>query len=273
MRTEKFVVDLPVLKQYIYSILYNATIQIKRIIPPRFHKYMKSDRTARQFINKSTLDEKLSLLAHFGVKWFLVLVDEEVAGVTDLKEILRKYKDAQKMESLKDIVNSKLFVTSSKEFITLLGLMAQTIHHQSYKMNLEYTRTGYHIYKWSRRFIDSTQTEETAENSILLAKTLLGTSFVMDRCDIYFQLRQVEVRVLLYLYTLKHTYVSMEQLWDYFNGWEGKVKITRAVRDLVLSQHIQRSGLLGERAFTITAIGIKIVHNLQDAVLQANNFR
>lgn len=273
MRTEKFVVDLPVLKQYLYSILYNATIGIKRIIPPRFHKYMKSDRTARQFINKSTLDEKLSLLAHFGVKWFLVLVDEEVAGISDLKEILRNYKESQKIESLKAIVNSKLFVTSSKEFITLLGLMAQTIHHHSYKMNLEYTRTGYHINKWSRRFIDNTQTEETAENSILLAKTLLGASLVMDRSDVYFKLRQVEIRVLLYLYTLKHAYVSMEQLWEYFNGWEGKVKITRAARDLMASQHIQRSGISAKQAFTITAIGIKIIHNLQDAVLQANNFR
>lgn len=272
MRSPKFKINDPVLNDYLYSILYNLTFEAKKSIPPRFLKFLKSQREAEKFIKTSSLDEKLSLLSFIGLNYFLVLVDENVTGIKDLRKILEKYKNKQKISALKDIVDLRLFVTSNKEFQTLLGLVAQTIHHQSYQLNLEYTRSGYHVLNWDKK-ISSGQEGAAYKQLDLLAKTLLSTSVLLGKVPYLFQLRLIQIKILLYLYPLKHTYVSLVQLWDYFGPQDPKVKISGAMRDLVNSQHVQCSAITKNREYTITANGIRIVNELMEAVLHANNFR
>ena len=275
MKHEKFIINLPVLRDYVYSILYNASSEEKKNLPPRYIRYMRSERLAKQFTKRSNLDEKLSLLSYFGINWFLVMVDEEVTGIKQLKQIMAQFKEDKKISSLKDIVNMKLFVTSSKEFSCLLGLMAQTIHHQAYKLNLEYTRTGYHVRRWSRRFEEGSgvSPDQTLEDSMLLAKTLLSTSLILETCDVVHRLTQSEIRILLYLYTMKHTYVDVAQIQDYFNGYETKVSLTRSLRSLVDTQHLQPSAIAKSKQYTITGIGIRAVTAFQESVIQANSFK
>lgn len=275
MRTERFKINNPVFNEFLYSMLYNASFDQKRIIPPRFQKLLRQKAKAREFVRTATLDEAAALLSYLGIEHFIVFADRDKATVKALKEILKKFHADKKITALKDIIEAKIFVSSDKEFNDLLGLMAQTIHHKSYTMNLEYTRVGHHIHNWPRQLYvpEDGPTLETQENSALVAKTLLSATVTMDRVEFMFKLKPLELQILLYLYPLKHTYVAIAQLVQYFGVYHTKTRISVAVKNLGSSTHIRRSAVAGGRQYTIAALGIRVITEYMEAVLHANDFR
>ena len=272
MRTEKFHIEDPVFQEFLYSLLYNTTIEARRIIPPRYLKFIKNEGKAKDFIRRVNPEEAKALLSYLGVRHFQVFVAENNVNFKDLKQILDKFKNKEAISALKDIVEHKLFITSDKEFITLLGLVSQTIHHKSYTMNLELSRTGYHLHGWAKR-LEHHPSKDMLENANILAKTLLSGALKLENSDFLFSLRPMEVQILLYLYPLKHTYVPLNQLYTAFSGYLTKLKITGCLKNLLASQHIQRSAITKEKEYTISGVGVRVVNDYMQAVLHANNFR
>jgi hypothetical protein len=202
------------------------------------------------------------------------LVEKEVATIKDLRTILKSYEAQQKVSSLKTMAEKKLFVTSAKDFMTLLGMMAQTVHHASYKIALEYTRVGYHVAGWSQKFEDPADDllKETLENSNLVAKTLLSAVTITQKSDWLFKLPILHMQILAYLYPLKHTFTPIPVLQNYFAAVH-KTKVTTAVKNLVNTQHLQISVLAKDRQYVLTALGVRTVHQWMEAVLTAIHFR
>lgn len=271
MRSEKFRLNIPAFNEFVYSLLYNASIEAKRIIPPRFLRFIKKERDAKKFVRTANLDEALTLLSYLGVEHFLVVVAKDNANFKDFKQILDQYKDKKRVAALKDIIDLKLFVTGDKQFISVLGLIAQTIHHKAYTMNLELTRSGYHVHHWGKHLEDQPALE-IQENSNALTKILLTSSLTLERSDFLFRLRPLDIQILLYLYPLKHTHVPFGPIARHFDGYVHKMKISSALKTLVLSQHIQKSAIAIDNEYTITALGIRIIDEYMAAVLHANNF-
>lgn len=267
----KYRLDNPAFNEFVYSILYNASFEAKRVIPPKYLKFIKYEREAKKFARNASHEEARVLLSYLGVEHFDVFVARDNANIKDLKVVLDKFKNNKKIGSLEDIIALKLFVTSDKELITLLGLVSQTIHHRAYTMNLELTRTGYHIRNWGKH-LGQAPANEILENSNILAKTLLSSSLTLDRVEFLFRLNALEIKVLLYLYPLKSGYVSLKQLSERFVGLVTKVKLTNCLKHLLASQHIQKSAIASEREYTISALGVRVVNDYMDTILRNNSF-
>jgi hypothetical protein len=271
MPAPKYKIDNTAFNEFLYSILYNAAFDAKKIVPTRYYHLLRSERQAKKFISKANTDEARALLSYLGVEHFMVFVAKDRANFKDLKGILEKFKDDRKLESLQDIIDLKLFVTSDKELITLLGLVSQTIHHKAYSMKLELTRTGYHIRDWSKRLHQEGSTE-IIENCRLLAKTLLSCSLTLHKTDFLFGLRPLHIELLLYLYPTQNRYTTTKQIFSFFAGPYNKMKIAAAIKNLVKSQHLQKSAIAKRDEYTITALGIRVVNDYMDTVLHGNNF-
>lgn len=274
MRPKKYRLDNPYLTEFIYSVLYNATFDEKRILPPRLLKFVRQERVAKKFVKNATLDEAITLLSYLGIGHALILFDTKHGSIKALQGILDKYKDKKPIRSLKDVVDARFFVSTDKEFNTLLGLMAQTIHHRSYQMGLEYTRVGHHIHNWSRRLNpkpDDSQADMT-EKSNLLATTLLSSALTLEKAEFLFSLKPLDMQLLWYLYPLKHTYVPITQLYHALVGQVQDRKVLCCIKNLVNTLHIQSSAL-DRREYTITALGIRVVEQFFEAVSKANHLR
>lgn len=272
MRNEKYRVNNPAFNEFVYSLLYNASIDVKRIIPPRFLKFIKYEREAKKFIRTANTDEARTLLSCLGVEHFMVFIAKDNVDFKGLKAILDKLQDNRKVSALQDLIDHKIFVTSDKELITLLGLTAQNIHHKAYTMRLELTRTGYHPQHW-KKHLDADSSQEIQENSNALAKTLLSSSLTLERCEFLFRLKPLHVQLLLHMYSLKHTFVSAIQLLAVFEGYQSKVKIGYAIKNILRDGYIQKSAVDRDPQYTISGRGIKVVNEYMEAVLHANGFR
>lgn len=264
-------IDNPAFNEFLYSLLFNAPIEAKRVIPPRFLKYVNSETEAKKFIKRATMEEARTLLSYLGVQHFVVLVGQDNVNFKELKTILEKFKNNKNIASLKDIIDLKLFVTSDRELITLLGLVSQSIHHRAYTMNLELTRTSYHVRGWKKR-LDDQETANAYADAILLSRTLLNASFTMHKIGFLFKLNQLEMEVLLLLYPAKHMYTQIDIIFEAFIGRFSKTKMSACIKRLIVSQHIQKSSISVGREYALTSIGIRIVNEYMDAVMHANNF-
>jgi hypothetical protein len=275
MQTEKYKLNNPAFHEFVYSVLYNASVESKRVIPLRLAKFIRNEAEAKKFIRRASMDEAAALLAYMGIGNFHVFYDQKTTTVKDFKEILLKFRQHNKIGSLKDLVEKSIFVTSDKELISLLSLSAQTIHHKAYTMNMEYKRLGYHLHGWSKQLKDheGDDTQEVQEKSRLLIKTLLSASLTLDKVDFLFGLRPLDMQILWYCYPLKHTYVPVIQINHFFAGHYTKREIAHSIRTLANAQFLQLSALTVQREYTPTNMGVRVVEQFMETVLQANHFQ
>ncbi len=66
-----------VLAEFLYSLLYGATIEDRNAMPEKYRPLLSSEKRAKKFVRTSTIDEKIAVLSYFRVKHFLVLLDDK----------------------------------------------------------------------------------------------------------------------------------------------------------------------------------------------------
>jgi hypothetical protein len=263
------IVNDPILNDFVYSLLFEASYEEKRGLKGKYMRASMSGEAAKRFATNSTREEKEYIMAHFGVEFFYVVAKRGVQ-LTQLKRILTKFESDKKVASLKDIAETGLFVTSDKEFLRLLGLTAQSIHHPSFFLNMEMLRQGYNIQKWKKLNLNKTdlQTREADEMGKLLARTFLNGSIALEYAPGSTRVTPNEMRILLYLYTLAHTYVNDSDLSHYFVGYMTKNVYRYAMKALWKDGLIQQHGMASKREFTITGAGVKHVNNFFESAIK-----
>jgi hypothetical protein len=270
--SNKKIVNIPILNDFIYTLLYEAPYEAKRGLTGKYLKASMNGRAAKAFSVNSTREEKEYILAHFGLEFYYVIHPKKVT-IPKLKEILRKYQKDHKIAAMKDIAEEGIYVTGDEQFVHLLRLMAKSIHHPSFFLNLEFNRQGYHIQKWSKRNDNEVDLKDretyTNDNKImrLMLNSILEMEFVPGKSGLTIK----EMKVLIYLYTYKHLFVPEKDILDFFLGRVSKSDCKSAIMGLLNSQYIQRSAL-ARKEYSITSYGIKQVANYRDTVLTSNNF-
>lgn len=275
MRTQKYRLHIPALKEFLYSMMYNASAEGLRLIPASIVRFFKKPSIARNFAKNADLDEALTVLSYLGIDWFLVIADKNVSTIQDMRKVLDKFRDNNTAGAMKDLIEAKMFVTSDKQAITMLTLSAQTIHRQSYALNMEYSRAGYHLKKWKSRLNAPGQDPDQVilENSNALAQTFLSCLLTLGKIDFLFHLRPVDLFIILYLYPKKNTFVPSEQLYHFLEGSYPRSKIGSSIKSLLLHNYLERSALSKNPEYTLSATGIRVVSGFMEAVLHANSFR
>ena len=265
----------PALSDYFYSVFYNADIVSRAGLPPKYLKLLRLEKTAKKFALESSMDEKIMILNYLGIKFFLVIADRKIATDSPLKGIMQKYKDRQEMLSLKEIIDSGLYVTSNKQLTGLLGLVSQACGSKQYKMNLEYTRVRYHAKQWDQRLRAANEDkdmQEQKEMDVNFVRTLCRNNLIMRRSEDLFGITETQMEILTYLYGLSGSYTRIETIWDFYSGVLTQNKVTIAARRLLDLGHLDQHPFSQKREYTITGTGIKLVNQLKEAIHKLNTF-
>lgn len=262
----------PILNDFVYTALYNAPFDQKRGLKGRYLKAAMSERAAKSFCDKASWEDKMHILSHLGLSGFFVISKNSV-GFQKLKEILRKFESGKTHSALEDIVAEGLFVTGDKEFLRLLGFMSQSIHHNTFRLNLELIRQGYNINRWKKTRISDRDDKirEVDESCISLAKSLLGAIVYSKYFKGLSGVSENEIQILLYLYQKPHTHIDHNILFDYFNGRMSKTEFTYAMKSLLNCGNIQRNSVKANQ-YTISGPGTKQVNNFINIIVNSNNF-
>lgn len=252
----------PCLNELVYSVLRSSDREDLLKLRGRFLKAAKSETAAKRFASIAKYEEKALLLAEFGVNFFTVFVNNDSLTSKKLREILNKYEADQNGSAMESLTESQIWVESDKEFIHLLGLMAQTSNHPSYKLNLEAQRAGYHAKRWtvSSKNKNDKNIDETITTFDYLTRLLLQSCLITDRAPTLFNITADEMKLLLYLYSVRHTYVDKDKVWVYFLGNYNKKFISTHLKKLFKMQYLEIHPNEDLQKFTITSLGIGIVN-------------
>lgn len=251
----------PCLNEVVYSVLRSAAPEDLLKLRGRFLKAAKSEKGAKFFAANSRLEEKIALLSEFGIRYFGIFANRGNVTHTKLKGILDKFYADQKGAALSDLSQLEMYVEDDKEYIHLLGLMANLSNHPSYALNLEFERNGYHAKQWttSRFNKNDNNVVKAMEHADYLTNMLLQGSLMIERSTILFTLTPNQLRILIYLYSKRHTHVSKDRIHMYFLGNMTKQVATTAIMKLLklfyVEEHIKK-----EPEFTITSLGIGVVN-------------
>lgn len=264
-------INNPALNDFVYTVLFHASLEEKRGLKGKYLKAAMDGKAAKVFATTSTLEEKEHLLAHFGVESFFVFAKRGM-NLLKFKDILEKFDKRKRVSAIADIAQEGVFVTSDKEFLRLLGIMSQAIHHPSYVLNLEMDRQGYHIKKWAKKYTnkEDVHTRELEANAKLLAQTCLSANLMMDFTPGNTGISAPQMKILLFLYTLSHIYVSEERILSALAGSVGKIQYAAAMRPLVAGQFVLRHAKGKE--YTIAGPGIRQVNEYMSRTLTLNTF-
>lgn len=266
------VLSIPILNDFIYTILYEATYEQKRGLKGKYLQAAVDCRSAKLFASMSTREEKEYILSYFGFQYFYVVAPKDVK-FAELKEKLKQFKSEHKVRALKNVAEEGFYVHGDEQFMYLLRLMAKSMHHPSFFLNLELIRQGFHIKKWTKRNFNKKDMDvrETMENDSLLIRTLLSGNLSVKYVPGLTGLTEVEMNILMYFYVYKHTFITEETLKGYFLGVFTKREFQEAVVALVKTDYIRRKAH-NVMEYTITSPGIQAVADYRDTVLANNQF-
>jgi hypothetical protein len=155
-----------------------------------------------------------------------------------------------------------------------MGLMSQYTHHHSQFMNMELLRQGYHIKKWPKIFAnkEDMMSRDIDASAKALARSFLSASLLMDAWPGHTRMNDMQMKMLLYLYSVSHTYVSYDSMHSVFVGHTNNFKFSSGVRALEAAGYILKDGHGGKREYTITGSGIKQVNEFIQRTLNLNTF-
>jgi hypothetical protein len=259
----------PILNDFVYSLLYGASYEEKRGLKGKYIRAAMSGDTAKRFCTSSSREEKEYLRSHFGVQFFYVVAKKGVT-VKRMEEIFANFKAGKKAAAMREMAEAGIYVCSDKEFTQMLGVMAQSIHHHSFFLNLEFLRQGYHIQKWKRHSTSGKDMEvrEAQESAKVLAATMLNACVTIDYVDGLIGITPTAMKILLHLYSLSHTYVEDNVLYSRFAGAFNKTKYRYAIKALIKGDMIIQQGPKIRREITITTAGIQRVNNFLDSAMR-----
>lgn len=270
MKKDTLCITDPAFNEYLYSVLFNAAFEDCEKLPPKYHKLIKSEKSAKRFINNSGWDEKMLVLSYLGVNSFYI-IDERSINSPSLKKVVSGFKENQKSMSLSEVVKSGLYISSNKQLIGVLTLMAQAINSNSYTYNMEYKRIGYSIKKWSNQ-LGKGEFEENTELNKYIVKALYSSNSVFKRTQDLFNIKPNEIQLLLYFYLHVDNYTAIAKVWDDNAAMLTKLEITNAIKILKGAAFIDQHPLNHKREYCITAKGIKVISDYKTIFAKTTNF-
>lgn len=264
----------PFFNDFVYDILFNATTKEKGVLPKRYLKKVKSNVTARQFVDKSYLEEKLEILMNLGFNWNLIVYEDKKNRLKSIKEIFECYMPEKDANLLNHVIINKIFVHSDRKMAYQQGLMSDVNHSMNYSQNLLLDKAGYHIMKWKKEM--SGRYTDTAKNHHIVTKgmsDITGSVLVqIDYIDSYVGVTVNDFKILNYLYGRHSVYVEFERMADHFSNNLSLNKITGCLRRLSEKNMIQKTPKAYEKKYQITALGINAINNFYQQVHKGNEF-
>lgn len=260
----KLPVNSPI-REFVYDILYNLPSEDRFKLQAKYYNIGRTGSRAKHFCNTARLEELQHVLTLLGLEWYMIFFPKTFVGGTQkmLDEIVD---DDSNINTLRNIIKKKIFVTGSKQFAHQLATITQGINTNIYIKNLQLDKVGYHHRKWTKG-ISSGATKEASEQIATLqylVRTLRNgvVSFGTAKFAEY------DLTVLMHLYAQQHTFVEYEKIVDAHSEIINPRKMFAVIKRLTQIRTIQKHPK--KKAYTITTVGVLEVNKIVERVLLLN---
>jgi hypothetical protein len=257
-----------------YDICFNLPDDVKKKLPMAYRIILASERKTKNFCEFSSIDQKLKFFHYIGLNNSLTIFPDKSKNGRGVNDLLGKYEEEKLAAATREHVNLNVYVTNDKQTAFMVNLMAQTIHSNSYLLNLDYNKTGYHINKWSTKIDTNTSRELTdcADSANLIVKTMCETALCLNSSEVLFGINSIDMTILMHLYGKRHIYVTREKVWEAFDHHFQKRFITMSLKRLLLNDFIIKHPEHLTVKYTIGSLGIDMVNRLLNRVIKNNEF-
>ena len=263
----------PYLSEYIYDLLWNVTDEERKKISRKYWFILKSATRSRNFADFSTLEEKMRLCSELGIEYALVFTKDKIANTESLKKVMSMYAEDKKAGAIKELSQLKVFVSTDRDLSFLLSLMSASIHQKTYYLNQQLNKLGYSLKNWDKNLVtpEGKELRETIDSTELIDKTLFNCALTIDFVKNVLDIDPFDMKVILYLNTLRRTYIQREHVIGFFKDFNPK-KIGTSLKRLLVNGYISKYPEVKTFKYTITEKGIKTVSDFRQLVIKYNNF-
>lgn len=269
VRKRKLVTYNPFLNEYLYTIIYSLTDEQRKTLSKATLRLLSTSTKTKNFVTNSTEEEKKRLLTELGYEWSLIIMPRGVKSVVELKRMMEQVNKGRSALGSEYLVKQKMFITSDKQLMYMLGIAAQTISHDNYFLNLDLLKVGNTLKKWKKRVGEEKQDDslEAIQDADTLDKVIINAMDLYDCSMGLIGITPNELRVLQYFCTRRHAYIEKDEITQRFKGRITASAITTAVKKLFFGSYIRKGGNNRPPKYTITASGIDVVSKFRNRVL------
>lgn len=261
-----------VIAEYVYTVIYNMTPKEKSSLPGYLYRQINNEKRAKKFAYKSSTDQKRELLSYLSIGFFWTLVNLKTITDKQYLGVLKKFQEDYPVASLKEMSERGLCVTNDLEYSFILGQMSQVITSGVYVRNMESMRVGSFIRGWSKRMNISKEAEEIELDAINISK-LTDAYFVNQKyVESITGVTEHEFRILNHLYQKRNSYYPIEHIWAKFAGDIPQRKLSFSINKLVKELFIQKHFDWRRKEYSITKLGIQIVHKFNQSLFKSFSF-
>jgi hypothetical protein len=257
-----------------YDFCYNITEEQRKALPIKYRRMLLSQTMTKTFCAKSSFDEKIMFLHHLGIKFGITFFPESASNHLNLKKILQNYEEEKKAAAQSTQVKMGVYVSTDKEIAFMMAMMGMTISNETYIKALDYNKIGFSIKNWDKKLnaIEQIKTEDVYENANLVVDTVFNSLLLNSVSKELFNATPLQICILLYLFTKRHTFVTRETIFDRFIETTTKAIFSRHFKKIMLTNLVRKHADWSRGEFTISTAGIKLVNDYISQVFKANKF-
>lgn len=262
----------PTLREFLYDVLYNLQGDKDQLLNDSYRELGRTNSRAKKFADRASLEQICHISTLCGIQWCMVFFDDAGKPKT-IRQLFENYKeggDNPMNTRLNKLIEKKIYVTTDKQFIHYLGTAAELISSEEYRRNIELSRVGYHVRKWTRKLNSETVAQDIEDSQSLnyLSRLFLSCIFTEKQLSISEQ----DSRILCFLFCHNTIYVKKKFIEDKFNGMYKPNKITNSLRRLIQHQFVQKNIDPKQGSYKITGLGEAETIKLLNGVLKQITF-
>lgn len=258
----------PVVSEYLYDCMVNATNEQKSNLKLKYLKAIKNSKTAKVFSAKSTMEEKAILLAKLGIRfsWVFNLSKQR------LNELV---KGKEKPSKLADIMLSeKVMIVTDKQVLQYLNLMAANCHSEVYMMNRDFLKVGYTLTDWKKDHYNTNlqEVKDSFKATKDMCKLMVGAMINSKLSVTMFGIPETAFTILLFMYSKDKEFLTESEIKLQFNGIYRNFKIGKSTNELLRASYIEKSFLTSAKEYRVTSMGAEAVLRFEKKIFETQNF-
>lgn len=248
---------------YVFHCMHTASQSQRNELDPIEIKHFTNERTMRRFADNESLEKRLLMLSRLGIH-FTVTLTADIPGYGELlPKIADQYKKGADREDLiKAMIAGKTFVISSKEVMLSSQMAAQNSHTNVFVLNYEYRKVNQYLIDFKNDTVNM-DFDKGVDGYDKLAKIMLSMWANEDTLEAICGVTEFELRILLALFPLRNTYITLKTITQRINVSERSMGVARVCSKLVGKKMIAKSrvteGRNTDQVYTIMDTGLNTV--------------
>lgn len=260
MANRSYRIQDPTFNEFLFHVIMSATTKQKSRLPYDLIRWTYAPGEAKNFCEKAPLEQRLEMLARLGIQWKVWLAPPDGMKKSTLTETLEQYKDEQRLQSINGMISEKQFVFGDRDVMTVLSMMAQNCHSETYRINREYSKLAATIVDASTKGPSEAHVfKKVLEDYRLLLKFVLNILQSQDFVDGLSAFERDEIMVLVFLFGHRNAYIDIKTISKQFNAHFTAGKIRSTIGGLIRAGHVDK--FPGKSRYTITSAGVQTIAN------------